>query len=300
MRVRTIKGSIKRYGCMVLFLLLAGTLTACKAKAPQEVDTPAAAMNETENNQSNPGEEPKKEEKAPSVTETIKSETEQGTNEALQGGEEAAARKAFKTALIGINEQHSLPDGQPLDWNEFSDMTKNEFAIYDVDQDGKEELLIIYNDASMAGMLEIVYAFDSSTSSLRQQILDFPGFTYYKNGILEAPLSHKTDVPSGDDFWPYSLYQYDPEDDAYHNIAMVDSWNKSVAETGYDGTAFPKEKDLDQDGVVYYILKEGEYEYKNPIDRDEYDRWLEGYIQNSAILDIPYVNITQENIEGIN
>lgn len=302
MKARTLRSSIKKYGSMVLFLMLVGTLAACKTKNPQKADVPAVSMNDSNNNESNPGEDANKKEDAPSVTEVIKSETERGTDEASQGDTEedkAAARKAFKAVMNGINEQHTLPDGHPLDWNEFSDMTKNEFAIYDVDQDGKEELLIIYNNASMAGMLEIVYAYDSTTDSVRQQILDFPGFTYYQNGILEAPLSHRTDTPSGDSFWPYSLYQYDSKDDTYHNIAMVDSWDKSVSETSFSGAAFPEERDLDQDGVIYYIVKEGEYEYKDPVDRDEYDKWLAGYIQNSAVLDIPYVNITQENIEGI-
>ncbi len=302
MKVRTLRNSIKTYGSMVLLLLLVGSFTACKAKAPQEVGAPIASKNEAENTQDTTGKEPiKAEENKPTVTEPIKSEADQENNDSLQSGTEedrVAARKAFKTVLIGINEQHTLPDGQPLDWNEFSDMTKNEFAIYDVDQDGKEELLIRYTDASMAGMLEIVYAFDNSTNSVRQQILDFPGFTYYKNGILESPLSHSTGL-SGADFWPYSLYQYDREDDSYHNIAMVDSWDKSISETSYDGTVFPKETDIDQDGVIYYIVKEGEYEYKAPIDRSAYDKWLESYIQDSPILEIPYVNITQENIEGV-
>ncbi len=302
MKIRILRNSIKKHGGMLLFLLLVGILTGCEAKAPKEVDTSAASKKETENIQINSGGEPNKEEgNSSTVTASIKSDTEQGTNAALQGGSEEEgvnARKAFKKVLNGIIEQHSLPDGQPLDWNEFSDMAKNEFAIYDVDQDGKEELLIRYTDASMAGMLEIVYAFDSSTNSVRQQILVFPGITYYKNGILEAPLSHGTGL-SGVDFWPYNLFQYDPADDAYHNIAMVDSWDKSIAENDFNGTVFPKEDDIDQDGVIYYILKEGEYEYKDPIDRDEYDKWLEGYIQNSYILEIPYVNITQDNIERV-
>ena len=45
----------------------------------------------------------------------------------------------------------------------------NRFAVTDIDNDGREELLISYSTASMAGMFLAVYDYNPSTNQLKQQ-----------------------------------------------------------------------------------------------------------------------------------
>ena len=56
---------------------------------------------------------------------------------------------------------------------EGDDFSGNQFAVCDIDQDGTEELLISYQDASMAGMVLYVFQYDAGTDAFTTELAEF-------------------------------------------------------------------------------------------------------------------------------
>lgn len=164
---------------------------------------------------------------------------------------------AYKLALQDFAFNHILPDGTSFEMSpDFGCMEENSFAIYDVDSDGAEELLIRFGTAPMAGMFEGVYHYVDG--AVTEQMVAFPGSTYYLNNIVLCRWSHnQTSGPA--DFWPYSVCAYRAESDTFDFVAHVEGWDKTVSEVDSSGNAFPAEKD-DGSGVVYLVTTVGEAE----------------------------------------
>lgn len=204
---------------------------------------------------------------------------------------------AYISALKDFYYEHSLPgvEDEPFEDLPISD---NRFAVYDVDADGKEELIISYVTTYIAGMMELIYEYDEEMDTLIEQFREFPALTYYDNGVIKAEWSHNQGLAG--EFWPYSLYQYNEESDAYEMIAMVDAWDQTYADVNYEGTAFPKEIDENGDGLVYYVMPGNEYVLNTPVDLVAYEQWLNLYIGDAQELSISYHNLTPENIYEIN
>ncbi len=216
--------------------------------------------------------------------------------------EEKAMYQTYIKALEDIYFDQKFPGGEVAGGLPEFDISENKFAVCDIDSDGKEELIISYTTTYMAGMVEVIYAYDSDTGELRQELLGFPLLTYYDNGIIEEKASHNHGMASdgGPDgnFWPYSLRQYDPEVDAYVPVAYVDAWSKGYNEKDWDGNPFPEEADRDGDGMVYYIM-EGDYYLVNPKDGAEYNQWRDSNLKGANQLEVPYVNLTTDNIYAL-
>ena len=129
------------------------------------------------------------------------------------------------------------PTAKTFGFDGFHDMSENKFAVYDIDSDGKKELIVLYTTTYMAGMTGTVYAYDSSSGTLRAELQEFPSLTFYDNGAVVAEWSHNQGMAG--DFWPYTVYSYNSGTDTYEQTAMVDAWDKSVGEKDYEGTLFP-------------------------------------------------------------
>ena len=157
------------------------------------------------------------------------------------------------------------------------------YAVQDVDGDGREELLLNFLNAdSVAGMTYYIYDYDRTTGKIYSQISGYPDFTIYDNGYIKVEMSHNHGRSNLDDFWPYFLYYYNPEVDFYEYITSVDAWQKK--EDIEENPPFPKEKDLNGDGVVYY--HDMAQTYDNPetiLDNEEYEKWCEKYNQGDVV-----------------
>ena len=222
---------------------------------------------------------------------------------AEDGSGSAAMYEAYVKVLEDIYFDQKFPDGtehglQPAS----ADISDNMFAVYDIDADGREELIVFYTTTYTAGMVEIIYDYDSGTGDVREEFLAYPMRTYYDNGIVEVEASHNqglaSDGGADGNFWPYSLYRYDPETDAYVSLASVDAWSRGFREEDYDGNPFPQEVDADGDGVVYYVATEGN-EPEAPMDGAEYDQWRDSCLKGAEPIQVPYVNLTTDNIYAI-
>jgi hypothetical protein len=205
--------------------------------------------------------------------------------------------KAYSDALEDLIQNHKLPDG--TDAAELSgDMAQNKFALYDVDNDGKEELLLMYTTTYMAGQAGYVFAYDAKTKKLQTEFCEFPLLTFYDNGVIKAGWSHNQGR-AGDNFWPYSLYQYAPKTDSYLSVGMVDAWDKNYQGADDQKSPFPSDVDKSGTGFVYYIMKDGQYDTTHPVDASEYNAWVSTHIGNASEIQIRYMDLTEENISQI-
>lgn len=203
---------------------------------------------------------------------------------------------AYFTALENLIQKHILPDG--TDGGEpTGDMSENKFAVYDVDNDGKEELIILYSTTITAGMAGCIFAYDSETGALQTELQEFPLLTFYNNGIVKALWSHNQGLAG--DFWPYNLYQYNPDSDSYVLVGMVDAWDKNYRETDDQNNPFPSDIDKSGTGIVYYIMEDGQYDNTHPADASEYNEWVNAYIGDASEIQIQYMDLTEENISQI-
>jgi len=201
--------------------------------------------------------------------------------------------QAYRNALENLIRNRKFPDGTDAAEPLGGDLSENKFAVYDVDNDGTEELLLMYTNTDMAGHAGYVLAYDAETKELKTELLEFPMLTFYDNGIIKAGWSHNQG--RGMDFWPFSLYQYVSDSDSYVLVGMVDAWDKNWP--GAD--PFPSDIDKSGTGFVYYIMEDGQYDNTHPVDASDYNAWLSPYIGDASEIQIQYLNLTEENISQI-
>lgn len=173
-------------------------------------------------------------------------------------------------------------------------MVENQFAVCDVDGDGREELVLQYLTANMvAGMRALIYDTDEN-GGLRLQFSEFPNLTFYDNGAIQAGLSHNQGQAG--DFWPYTLYVYDPGSDLYRDVGTVDAWSRDYRPQNY-----PADTDTSGTGFVYYVYRDIDTEYGvlPPVDESEYLLWREEYLAGAAELELPWQSLTAEQIQTL-
>lgn len=209
-------------------------------------------------------------------------------------------RSLYAQVLKTLLDENRLPDdlNDPGDYigtvAEREAMAENQFAVCDVDSDGREELVIQYLTANMvAGTQALLYDTDEN-GGLRLQFSEFPNLTFYDNGAIQAGWSHNQGLAG--DFWPYTLYVYDPESDLYRDIGSVDAWSRDFQPQNY-----PADTDTSNSGFVYYVYRDMDTEYGviPPVDESEYLRWREEYLAGAAELELPWQSLTAEHIQTL-
>lgn len=228
------------------------------------------------------------------VTNTAESESAKGESTQIQ--EETSVRELSEEMLQEINyakTRHYYGDilsgllwagelpGMQVEMNDdfYDTVRDNRFAVTDIDNDGREELLISYSTASMAGMFLAVYDYNPSTNQLKQQLCLYPSLSFYDNGMIKAEASHNH---SRGEFWPFGLYQYQKDSDTYEMVASVGTWDKEFTDSWGDGQPFPEELDVDGDGVLYNIQRGNNpaYEYADyKYNQSDYDVFYQTMMQ---------------------
>ncbi len=218
---------------------------------------------------------------------------------------DGTAREYFTHALKDLCHNGIFPDGTEAEGfcgEDNMNMDLNQFVVYDVDGDGSEELIINYIGTYTAGMKGCVVDFDPGYTGpgapLRVQHAGFPSFTFYENGSLTEGWSHNQGL-AGDALWPYDLFLYNSQEDAYEPSASVDAWDKSLRDTDYNGVPFPDEADEDGDGILYYVRPAGIYGEIQPMDGQAYRDWLSNAVGEGQELDLPYQALTLDNINAL-
>lgn len=218
-------------------------------------------------------------------------------DEAVEDGREvvveydADARRIYAATLRNLLYNNILPDGSTA---EATAGQSSSFAICDVDFDGKEELVLLYDPGVMAGETGYIIGYDSNTGEIYIQLEEFPYFAFLRNGNVKALSSHNQTYG---DMWPYLLYRYIPESDAYELAGSVHSEDKRVLELNGISDQYPSEADISEAGTVYYVGADGWG--TNPMDETDYMEWLHANGGKAEELEIPYLSITEENIGKI-
>lgn len=265
----------------------------------------------TENSFSADGRTPEIEKESVTGTEKITGEAiEEKVTTAVpvtqpETAELSAEQVTYRSVLENIYYNRTLPDGNTLPDDGY-DITLNEFAVCDVDGDGRDELILMYSNTAMAGMFARVYDHDAY-GNIINEIWGFPSMRFYDSGVIEVDISHNQGY-SGE-FWPYSLYQYDPETDKYNEIAFVEAMDKKLvgrvnsyaAEYGSENPlVYPKEADTSGSGFVYYIHPNGFTGDVSPVDVTEYSDWHNQYVGGARQIKPEFMKLTEENIKTIN
>lgn len=214
---------------------------------------------------------------------------------------ESARLQKYREVLSDILQKQIFPDGTECAYDGFYPLSDNEFAIADVDKNGKEELILCFTTSYMACMTEKLYDYDENTDSVVEEYSGFPGAEFYENGLITEGLSHNQGMASMGDFWPYIVYRYQPETDKYQRIFMVDAWEKECREKDYDGNPYPEDIDQEKSGIVYFVTEGEDYDSSKTktISKSEYKKWREELGLESAKIEILYQALTEENIEKI-
>lgn len=225
---------------------------------------------------------------------------EKGTEDAASDMESARLRK-YREVLSDVLQKQIFPDGTDCGFDGFYPMSDNKFAVFDVDKDGKEELILCITTTAMAGMREVVYDYDEKTDAVWEEYLGFPDVTFYDNGLIEEGLSHNHGMAPLGDFWPYMLHQYQADADKYQCIFWVDAWEKEFRAEDYDGNPYPEEIDQENSGIVYFVTEGEDYDSSKTrtISKIEYEKWREEQGLESAKIEILYQALTEENIGNI-
>ena len=231
------------------------------------------------------------EETEPAMTETSVSETIPETTTSEE-------KITYRTVLESIFRHQNFEEDY-FEYLKESDISENEFAIYDVDNDGQEELIIRWSNTAMVYVVGIVYGYDSD-GNIYQKLKTTPYLRFFSNGVIEADDSHNQGLSGA--FWPYSLYHYDSETGLYQKAGHVEAWDESI-ENEYSLETYPYEADISKSGFVYYIDSPA-YDYGSetpfPVDVTEYDFWHESYLKDAVEIHLPFRKMTEENIAQVN
>lgn len=160
----------------------------------------------------------------------------------------------YMEVLEQIREEGRDPEGREYHSDPNRNFENNCFAILDVDNDGRQELIFNFNESYMGAMCEVVYDYDAETDTLHEELAEWVSTEYYHGGLVKVEMSHNHGRdPEGRGVWPYMVYRYDEEQDSYRLLYTVDGWDGQI-----NGEGFPDELDADGDKLLYCITAEDE------------------------------------------
>lgn len=205
------------------------------------------------------------------------------------------ARRAYADALTQLMDKHIFPDGKKAAHDVSYDMAQNKFAVYDIDGDGREELIILYTTTHTDGTRGWVCEYDEKTKTLRIELTDHANLEFYNNGAVKAEATAYYGL-AWKSFTPYNLYQYSPATDDYQLSAYVDAWDRSLTEIGWENKSFPTEVDVSGTGIVYYVMAGGVHDVSSPMDAGQYNAWYAANVGDYIKLELQYFDMTAQNI----
>lgn len=203
-------------------------------------------------------------------------------------------RKVFGGILWNAYLKGELPDGRKVEWNSTEGAAENHFAIADVDGDGREELLLSWTNASMAGHDFLIYG--CWRGAVYTQFDQFTSLRFYDNGAIEVDWAHSQGWSGR--FWPYYAYRYNAVTDLYEEVGSAEAWDKEVR-----SQYFPADIDVDGDGLVYEVCQTGvelfnskHYDRRRMMDGPAFEEWRQSYLSGAQEVPVELLPLTEENI----
>lgn len=141
--------------------------------------------------------------------------------------------------------------------------------IYDINDDGIDELLIGIEGTCNSDSAQYIYRFSEKKEEFELLFDYYYGCRFYENGLIYAPASH-SGYTYNDDFWPYEVYRYNEMENMYECIASVEELDLNACPEYKDN--FPFKDDKDGDKKIYFVRF---YEDSLRLDEGEYNDWKE-------------------------
>lgn len=246
-----------------------------------------------------------------SPTEPIETSTEILTEAVTQPQTEEASenvygKQTYREVLETIYYNRKLPlfsSEQTLSDN--YDIEENDFLIYDIDNDGSDELIFKLINYYTAGQIGIIYDHDAE-ENLVLQFSAYPAFTFYKNGAVKVGAAHNQGHSGR--FWPYSMYRYDRETDSYELFGSAEALDLEIVEMinaereeidRTDMLEYPYEADTSNSGFVYYIRYGQNNDEIEPVDVTEYNEMDREFTGGTEPLELEFIKLTEENIQNL-
>lgn len=218
--------------------------------------------------------------------------------EAAQQGipDRSAMYAAYQFVLQQIAFEHIYPDGADTGFDSASGFIEdNHFAIFDINGDGVDELIVQFTTAPMAGNMETVYTYNESDNMVETLLTVFPAVTYYDNGLVKEEWSHGSGL-AGEDYWPYTLYQYCGDSGTYEMLVEVNMWSKAIDTVDYKGDLYPEDIDTENAGTVFILTCDGTTE---TVSKSDYEAWLSEVMGDAHPIQIPYQSLNEDNIRAV-
>lgn len=197
----------------------------------------------------------------------------------------ARMKDCFGNALLRIAEWNTFPDGQQFEMS--SDMDAKDayqYAIYDVDGDGRKELIVSVWYAAAAPTTRI-YDYNPASGQLRLEMEGFHKPILYSNGMVKVK-EQKNEY--GGKLYPYRIYTYDAATDLYEEMTLVYSYPSSL-------TTVP---DLDGDDNVIFVEDMYQNGRQKGMTQAEYDAWLQAYLAGAQKVKLSWKSIDREKVSG--
>ena len=67
----------------------------------------------------------------------------------------------------------------------------------------------------------------------------------------------------------------------------MDAWDRELADTDYDGNPYPADVDVNNDGIIFYIMPGGSYDTDHPVSLREYKSWYDSILGGAPSLRCP-------------
>lgn len=193
----------------------------------------------------------------------------------------------YRNAMEAVLNDRTLPDGTTIEytgadeWYTFDvpeECRYDEFAIFDIDNDGADELIISFSSAPSAYHDNYIYQYNENTDEWHLETMNTVGTPYYDNGIIIDQSMHLNEHSI---IIPYALRQYDSFNDEYILLGYVDGTTDDNGDPVYELRGFDGD-----DNTIFY-------------NQEEYDKFLEDILGKSNEIDIPFIKMTDENIANI-
>lgn len=203
-------------------------------------------------------------------------------------------KQTYQEVLENMYYDYEFPD-----WNykNYTDVSI-EFAVCDIDSDGREELLVTFDNRAI-----LMYDHNAD-GNLIQQFSGYIKSDFYENGAVRVYSAHNQ--THSFEVHPFQMYKYNAETDSYYQCGsvrgidkdVIDIINQQIEDAG--GTEFfeyPAEYDTSSSGTVYYIRSDDDTEIT--LDVTEYNEYYGQFTENTDIIDIPFIELTEENIKNV-
>lgn len=199
----------------------------------------------------------------------------------------------YAASLITLINEQSLPSGEIVKYISDPEINPLQFAICDINKDGKEELLLHlpYETCEESG--HFIYTENVENTGLEDLCRFNKDTVYYETGFIKEPVSYGEYLSTT--FNPYDIRMWDAG--GFLDAGRVEAWEKAYMPNDFSGKAFPDNVDIDGNGMVYFISGELGIDYDNPVDDEAYREYEKQFFDDGKEISVPWHELTIENVE---